>query len=155
MEASIVTAPTPAQGRASTGVGGPVVPATSLLRPLGPSEVTITGGLWADYQALNATVIIDHCLKWMERVGWVGNFDAIARGDGNSHHGIEFVDSEVYKLVEAMAWELGRTGDASLAAAYEALVDRIAAAQDADGYLNTSFGHAGQRARFSDLEWGH
>ena len=91
----------------------------------------------------------------MERIGWVGNFDAIARGDGGSHHGIEFVDSEVFKLIEAMAWELGRTGDASLAASYEALVDRVAAAQDADGYLNTSFGHAGQRARFSDLEWGH
>src|SRR3954453_1457405 len=127
MEASTVTVPTPASGRATPSLGGPVVPATSLLRPLGPNEVTITGGLWADYQALNATVIIDHCLTWMERIGWIGNFDAIARGDGADHRGIEFVDSEVYKLLEAMAWELGREGDASLSASYEALVERVAA----------------------------
>ena len=155
MEASIVTELAPASGRTTATVGGPVVPSTSLLRPLGPGEITILGGLWADYQALNASVIIDHCLDWMERVGWVSNFDAIASGGGDAHRGIEFVDSEVYKLVEAMAWELGRTGDSALAEAYDALVERIAAAQDADGYLNTSFGHAGQRDRFSDLEWGH
>jgi len=160
MEASIVSHPSAAPiGTARTSsrptVGGPVVPPTSRLRPLGQSEVTITGGLWADYQALNATVIINHCLTWMQRIGWLGNFDAIALANGEPHHGIEFVDSEVYKLLEAMAWELGRTGNASLATQYDALVARVAAAQDADGYLNTSFGHQGQPARFSDLEWGH
>jgi len=45
----------------------------------------------------------------MERVGWIGNFDRAAAGTiDSSHAGIEFVDSEVYKLLEAMAWELGR-----------------------------------------------
>jgi DUF1680 family protein len=34
-------------------------------------------------------------------------------------------------------------------------VERVAAAQEADGYLHTSFGRPGQRARYSDLEWGH
>ena len=32
---------------------------------------------------------------------------------------------------------------------------RVAAAQEADGYLNTNFGRPGQRPRYSDLEWGH
>jgi hypothetical protein len=31
----------------------------------------------------------------------------------------------------------------------------VAAAQEPDGYLHTSFGRPGQRPRFSDLEWGH
>ena len=45
----------------------------------------------------------------MERVGWIGNFDRAAAGTiAGGHAGIEFVDSEVYKLLEAMAWELGR-----------------------------------------------
>ena len=143
MKASIVTEPTAASG-SITSTGGPVVPTRSVLRPLGPDEVTITGGLWADYQALNATAIIDHCFTWMERTGWIGNFDAIAAG-GSDHSGIEFTDSEIYKLLEGMAWELARQPDAALASRFEALVARVAAAQDADGYLNTAFGHPGQR----------
>jgi DUF1680 family protein len=135
---------------------GPVSPSTSALRPLGPDEVRIVGGFWAEKQELNATTIIDHCLTWMERIGWIGNFDRAADATVAEHHdGIEFVDSEVYKLLEAMAWELGRTQDPALEHQYSALVARIAAAQEPDGYLHTSFGRDGQRARFSDLEWGH
>ncbi|MFF1573384.1 glycoside hydrolase family 127 protein [Leifsonia sp. NPDC058292] len=139
-----------------TGLGGPVAPRSSVLRPLGPSELRITGGFWDAQQELNATAIIGHCLTWMERIGWIGNFDRAADGTVAEHHdGIEFVDSEVYKLLEAMAWELGRSGDADLEIAYRRLVDRVAGAQEADGYLHTSFGRPGQRPRYSDLEWGH
>jgi DUF1680 family protein len=114
------------------------------------------GGFWAEKQELNATTIINHCLTWMERIGWIGNFDRAADGSvAQRHDGIEFVDSEVYKLVEAMAWELGRTHDPVLERTYGSLVARIAAAQEPDGYLHTSFGRAGQAPRFSNLEWGH
>jgi hypothetical protein len=126
------------------------------LRPLGLDEISVTGGFWHDYQALNADSIIEHCLEWMERIGWIGNFDRAAAGTGGADHsGIEFVDSEIYKLLEAMAWELGRVGDDALAATYASLVARVSAAQEPDGYLHTSFGRPGQRSRFSDLEWGH
>ena len=69
--------------------------------------------------------------------------------------GREFSDSEVYKLLEAMAWEIGRDGDSDLERRFAALVARVAAAQEPDGYLNTEFGRRGQRERWSDLEWGH
>jgi DUF1680 family protein len=137
-------------------LGGPVRPARGALRPLNQSEVRIVGDFWGDYQKLNATVIIEHCETWMERIGWLGNFDRVADGSvGSTHSGIEFVDSEVYKLLEAMAWELGRADDPALRTRYRQIVERVAAAQDPDGYLHTSFGHEGQRARYSDLEWGH
>ncbi|MGO4595044.1 glycoside hydrolase family 127 protein [Leifsonia sp. 2TAF2] len=139
-----------------TRLGGPVSPRASALRPLSPAEVRITGGFWREKQELNASAILDHCLTWMERIGWIGNFDRAAAGTVAEHHeGIEFVDSEVYKLLEAMAWEIGRAGDTGLDAVYRGLVERVAAAQEPDGYLHTSFGRAGQRPRFSDLEWGH
>ncbi|MBF4462908.1 glycoside hydrolase family 127 protein [Rathayibacter sp. VKM Ac-2878] len=153
-----MTAPTSPVG---TAVGGPVAPSTSILRPLRQDEIHLTGGFWKHYQDLGAEAVIGHCLAWIERVGWAGNFDRAADGslssiEGGDHHaGIEFVDSEVYKLLEGMAWELGRSGDAALASQYEALVQRVAAAQEPDGYLHTSFGRPGQRARYSDLEWGH
>ncbi|WP_338054616.1 glycoside hydrolase family 127 protein [Subtercola vilae] len=136
--------------------GGPVAPSHSRLRPLGPDEIAIDGGFWGERQSLNADVILAHCETWMERIGWISNFDKVADGIiGGNHAGIEFVDSEIYKLLEAMAWELARRADASLEARYRALVARVAAAQDDDGYLNTSFGHPGQPLRYSNLEWGH
>ncbi|UAJ80212.1 glycoside hydrolase family 127 protein [Leifsonia sp. ZF2019] len=136
--------------------GGPVSPTRSALRPLGPDELRITGGFWGDKQELNGRTIIRHCLSWMERIGWIANFDRAAAGTVAEHHdGIEFVDSEVYKLLEAMAWELGRDPGSELEADYHRLVARVAAAQEPDGYLHTSFGRPGQRARYSDLEFGH
>ena len=95
--------------------GGPVVPSHSTLRSLSAEEISVTGGFWGDKQQLNAEVIIDHCETWMERIGWIGNFDRAADGtidsgaEGTAHVGIEFIDSEIYKLLEAMAWELGRS----------------------------------------------
>ena len=138
------------------GRGGPVIPSHSALRPLGPDDVRITGGFWAEKQELNASAILPHCETWMERVGWTTNFDRVAAGTIGEHHdGIEFVDSEIYKLLEAMAWELGRRPHRELEARYRALVARVAAAQDDDGYLGTAFGHPGQPPRYSDMEFGH
>lgn len=134
----------------------PVLPSRSALRPLGQHEVRFTGGFWRDWQDLNATTILAHCEAWMERVGWIGNFDAAAAGEPYEHAGqFPFVDSEVYKLLEAMAWELGARPDEALAARYARLVERVAAAQEPDGYLHTAFGRPGQRPRWSDLEQGH
>ncbi len=131
-------------------------PSVSVWRPLGADEIKATGGIWAQKQRLNADAILQHCESWIERTGWAGNFDRAAdgRSDG-AHAGIEFVDSEVYKLLEAMAWELGRAYSADLERRFHALADRVAAAQEPDGYLHTSFGRPGQPARYSDLESGH
>ncbi|MEX0913771.1 MAG: beta-L-arabinofuranosidase domain-containing protein [Demequina sp.] len=134
----------------------PVKPSYGALHPVGMADAVIEGGFWAHLQSLNATAMIRHCEDWMERLGWIGNFDAAIEGRlPQDRHGREFADSDVYKLMEAMAWEVGRTGDADLNARFEALVDRIEPVQEPDGYLNTNFGRPGQGARYTDLEWGH
>ncbi|MCQ9134667.1 glycoside hydrolase family 127 protein [Streptomyces hilarionis] len=134
----------------------PVAPTRGRLRPLGLDEVRITGGFWARRRQTNATATLDHCRDWMERVGWIGNFRAAAEGRVHrDRQGREFADSDVYKLLEAMAWETGRNADGDLDALIGALTDVIAPAQEPDGYLNTAFGRPGQQPRYSDLEWGH
>ena len=137
--------------------GGPVQPSASVWRPLGADEIQVTGGIWGQKQRLNADTILRHCESWMERIGWTGNFDRAAAGIiGGGHSGIEFVDSEVYKLLEAMAWELGREHvRRPCRAATRRWRQRVAAAQEPDGYLHTSFGRPGQPPRYSDLESGH
>ncbi|MEO3924223.1 beta-L-arabinofuranosidase domain-containing protein [Micromonosporaceae bacterium B7E4] len=141
----------------SASTAAPVLPSRGRLRPLGLDEVRITGGFWAERQSVNAAASLEHIAHWLEREGWIRNFDLVATGDdpAGQRRGREFSDSEVYKFLEAMAWEIGRTGDPGLEARFRAVVDRVARAQDADGYLNTKFGHAGQPPRWSDLQWGH
>lgn len=136
--------------------GRPVAPSRGQLKPLGLDEVRIDGGFWAERQNLNATTIIEHCEKWIEKMGWAANFDAAIEGRLPADRtGREFSDSDVYKLIEAMAWEVGRTGDEAMDARLRALVERIAPVQEPDGYLNTNFGRPGQGKRYSDLQWGH
>lgn len=136
--------------------GRPVVPAQGTRRPLGLAEIALTDGFWSTRQRTNAAATLAHCEQWMERLGWVASFDRVADGTiGPDRPGWSFADSEVYKLLEALAWEHGRTGSTGAEDAFVRLGARVAAAQDPDGYLNTCFGHGAQAARYSDLEMGH
>lgn len=139
----------------STPTASPVVP-RGPRRGLGVGELRLDGGFWGTLQETNAQATLRHCLDWTEQLGWLGNFDHVAEGTtGGDRPGWQFSDSEVYKLLEALAWEHGRTGDAGVDALLRKIVDRVAAAQDEDGYLNTCFGHAGQAGRYTDLSTGH
>ena len=114
--------------------------------PARPTEVRIEGGLWGRMQELNAVAVIDHCLAWMERIGWVANFDRIAgtcirRPRGHRVRGLRGVQAARGDGLGGRA-----SDDAALARRFDELVAAVGAAQDPDGYLNTSFGHAG-RAR--------
>jgi len=155
MTTDIARVQTPRADRAPD-TGRPVTPRRARLRPLSLTDVQITGGYWAELQHRNRSAILPHIGYWLERAGWLPNFDA-AREQRlpAGRRGREFSDSEVYKALEAMAWELGRRPDAELQQRFDAVVARIAAAQEPDGYLNTEFGRPGQRPRWSDLEWGH
>jgi DUF1680 family protein len=134
----------------------PVVPTRGVLRPLGLDEVRITSGFWSERQEVNRAATLPHIEYWLEREGWLGNFDLAAAGTlPAGRRGREFSDSEVYKYLEAVAWELGRADSPELEERFRAVVRRVAAAQESDGYLNTRFGRPGQEPRWSDLEWGH
>lgn len=134
----------------------PAVPSRGRLRPLGLGDVRITGGFWGDRQRVNGRHTLEHIGARLESEGWLPNFDlAVSGGLPARRRGREFSDSEVYKYLEALAWEIGRTDDDALEQRFREVVGRVAAAQEEDGYLNTMFGRRGQGARWSDLEWGH
>ncbi|MCJ1701800.1 glycoside hydrolase family 127 protein [Rathayibacter festucae] len=134
----------------------PAVPAAGALTPLGLDEVELTSGFWADRQRTNGSATLDHIEYWLEREGWLPNFDHAAAGTLAGHRtGREFADSEIYKYLEALAWEIGRTDDPALELRLRHIVSRVGAAQEPDGYLNTRFGREEQAKRWSDLEWGH
>ena len=119
-----------------------VAPSRGVLRPL--PDVRLDGGFWGSRQELNTSTIIPHCHSWESRLGWIDNFR-----DPHAEQGREFADSDVYKMVEAMAW------DGSFDSLIEDIAARMADAQEDDGYLNTRFGHRGSEHRYTNLEWGH
>jgi DUF1680 family protein len=92
----------------------------------------------------------------MERAGWLENVRVLgAHGPAAGRRGREFADSEVYKLLEAHAWEAARSGDPAVSRTVTDWGATLAAAQAPDGYLNTNFGRPGQAARYTDLASGH
>ena len=127
--------------------GTPAAPSTGRLRPLGLGEVTLRPGFWQQRRDVIRTASFAHIEHWLEKAGWLPNFDL----PPNRRRGREFSDSEVYKFLEALAW----ANDPGWESRFRAVVARVAAAQQSDGYLNTHFGRPGQRPRYCDLEWGH
>ena len=142
--------------RITTAPAAPAVPTYGTRRPLGIDEVRITDGFWAHRQQVNGEATLSHIGDRLETEGWLPNFDLAAAGElPQGRRGREFSDSEVYKYLEALAWEIGRTADVGHEHRLRTVVARIGAAQADDGYLNTEFGRPGQQSRWSNLEWGH
>ncbi|MFT3888508.1 MAG: glycoside hydrolase family 127 protein [Arachnia sp.] len=133
----------------------PVRPRAGALRPLTLDRVRIAPSFWGTRQATNHNAILSHAHQWMVRLGWVQNFLDAAGKTSYPHHGKEFADSEVYKLIEALSWELYRAPDAGLQAILEELIAAVLPAQAPDGYLHTRFGRPWQPPRYSDFKWGH
>ena len=127
-------------------MAGPLSPLRGL-RPLGIAEVEITGGFWGRRQEVNSDASIQHCHDWMERLGWVGNFRAAAEGRlPEERNGVVFTDSDVYKLMEAAAWEVGRSGSAGADRRFEELTAVIVPAQEDNGYRHRSRNRRGRGA---------
>jgi DUF1680 family protein len=120
----------------------------------------VTGGFWARRLATNRLVTIPSGFASLERAGTLENFRLVARGtDGNGHRGPVFVDSDLYKWLEAVGWELGRGVDDDHGEQLRALVDQgialVEGAQAEDGYLDTWFQVRASVPRFTDLPAAH
>ncbi|RIX26654.1 glycoside hydrolase family 127 protein [Amnibacterium setariae] len=138
-------------------VKGPLSPTaggTAALRPVGVDGATITGGFWAERLAANAAVSIPQGWDQLHRAGNVGNLERAAGGGTGEAVGDVFADSDVYKWLEAVAWEIARTGDEALLERQRELTRLVAAAQAEDGYLDSVVQLRGI-ARYSELGWTH
>src|SRR4051812_10177793 len=115
------------------------------LRPLPGS---LDGGFWAERRWLNREVLIPGAPAQLEQAG---NFDDLRAAAGLKDvevRGMVFMDSDVYKWLEAVGWE----------PAAEQADDAIAlleAAQEPGGYLNSYYQVAKPAERFSNPAWDH
>ncbi|MGN6445735.1 glycoside hydrolase family 127 protein [Amnibacterium sp.] len=141
-------------------VGTPVKPspaARAVLRPLSVSDVRITGGMWHRWQCANGERTAPSQIEWLEREGTIDNLRRLApgRADAPERRGLWFTDSDLYKLIEGLAWLRGADpAGAAFAGELEELVEVIEAAQATDGYVN-SWVQAGEAERWAGLEQSH
>jgi len=139
-------------------VGGVIVPTPQArIRhwPVGASSVRLVGGLLGERQRTNRDVTLRCGYDELERGGALENFRIAAGRAEGPRRGMVFSDSDVYKWLEALAWELGREPSAELEQLTAETVELVAATQEPDGYLNTYGQIAGADWRWSDLTMGH
>ncbi|HEX3789691.1 MAG TPA: beta-L-arabinofuranosidase domain-containing protein [Pseudonocardiaceae bacterium] len=144
----------PTSGPVQLGPG-----AHAVLRPV--DGAVITGGLLYERRRTNADVSIpDGHTRLVE----AGNFHnlrlAAGTADGAYRNTLPFLDSDLYKWLEAVAWlRSAGTVPAAEATRLDGWVDDavalLTAAQQPDGYLQSYFQVVRPDEHFIDLEWGH
>ena len=125
------------------------------LRPLSLDAVTIDDTFWAPRRRVNHAVTLPAQYAQLEQTGRLHNLRRAAGQEQGAFEGRFFNDSDVYKWLEAAAWVLATERDERLQAQVDDLIALIAAAQDADGYLDTYFTFARVPERWTDLAVMH
>lgn len=118
------------------------------------SHVTIEGGFWGARQEVNRTVSLPVEYQRCEETGRFAVFDLDWK-PGDWYHPHHFYDSDVAKWIEASAYALASHPDPDLEAKVDAIIERIASAQQPDGYLNTYYTIMAPDQRWSNLRDMH
>ncbi|MDR1624264.1 MAG: glycoside hydrolase family 127 protein, partial [Tannerellaceae bacterium] len=123
-----------------------------MIMPVDFSHVKITDGFWAPRLHNHATTTLAVCIDQIEnRTGRIRNFENAAKGEGE-HSGIFFDDSDVYKALEGIAYTLANHPDPELERKADEWIDKFAAAQQPDGYINTFYTLTGLDKRWSNMD---
>ena len=118
-------------------------------------SVTLTHGFWAERQAVNRRVTLLHGYQMLEKTGSFDNFRLAGGTRTGEFQGREFSDSDVYKWLEAVAYELHNHPTDHLQAKANQIIALIAAAQRSDGYLNTYYQVVKPDQCWTNLDFGH
>ncbi len=108
------------------------------IQPVPFTSVHIQDNFWTPRLETNRQVTLPYNFKKCEETGRLRNF-AIAGGlEEGEFEGIFFNDSDVFKVIEGASYSLQVHDDPELKSFLDDLIAKIAAAQEADGYLYTN-----------------
>lgn len=116
------------------------------------SSVRINDAFWSPRLARHASATLPVCIDQIEnQTGRIRNFENAALGQG-SHSGIFFDDSDVYKALEGIAYSLTVNPNPELERKADEWIDKFAAAQQPDGYINTFYTLTAPDKRWTDMD---
>ena len=126
------------------------------LTPVNFSDVTIQSEFWSPRLETNRTVSIPHNLDTCEETGRIDNFRHNAGVPAKApFRGHIFHDSDVFKVLEGVAYSLHTHPDPELAARLDEIIELIRGSQQPDGYLNTWFSVREPEKRWQNLRSAH
>jgi DUF1680 family protein len=119
------------------------------------TAVKLHDAFWAPRLATNREKSLPHTLQWCEQTGRIDNFVKAAGQKEGSFRGLVFNDSDVYKVLEGASYALAEQPDPALEKQVDAVIAKIAAAQQKDGYLDTYFTLVEPGKRWTDIRNKH
>jgi DUF1680 family protein len=108
------------------------------IQPVPFTSVHMDDSFWSPRIETNRTVTIPFAVNKNEETGRVDNFRKAAGKKQGAHIGRRFNDTDVFKVMEGMAYTLRQQKDPRIEKELEELVTIVAAAQEKDGYLYTA-----------------
>lgn len=147
-----------ADAKGMGGGFGPVVPrrvSTLALRPATRGNQRLTSGFWFRRQQLNREVTIPLGIELLGTSGAIENLARTARREQGSFRPPVFRDSDVYKVLEAVAWDRQHGLVPAHEDFFNATSELLSVAQADDGYLNSWVQLSNPDRRFADFAMGH
>jgi uncharacterized protein len=108
------------------------------VQPVPFTAVRVEDGFWSPRMETNRLTTVWYDFQKCEETGRIDNFAKAGKLMPGPFRGTPFDDSDVYKVVEGAAYTLALHPDSKLDQYLDALIAKMAAAQEPDGYLYTA-----------------
>jgi len=125
------------------------------LSPVPFTDVEIMDQFWSRYLKIAEQGILPANIEFCEKTGRLTNFDKAAGKMPGKFEGTFFNDSDVHKMIEGASYLYARTKNPELGKWLDETTQRIIAAQQKDGYLNTYFTLAEPEKKWANLRDMH
>ena len=107
------------------------------VQPISFEQVKLEDDFWSNKIRINREVTIPFALQKISETGRMDNFLKASGKMEGPHEGKRYNDTDVFKVIEGIAYSLQVYPDNDLEAYADSLISEIAAAQEPDGYLFT------------------
>ncbi len=125
------------------------------LSTLDVAAARVKGGFWAERQRVNLDSSLLHAFDKLESSGNFNNLKlAQGKGEGAYREPL-FMDSDIYKWLEAVGYALARSPQAALRAKAAWAIRLLAQTQQANGYLNSYYQVLQPDRIWQELAHGH
>lgn len=126
-----------------------------MIQPIPIQNVRWTGGFWAQRVETNRKTTLPALFKQLEKAGNIRNLELAAAGKKEGYSGPLYMDSDLYKAMEASAYALIHHPKDPLRKQLDSIITTLAKAQMPDGYLNSFYQVSQPGKRWTNLRDAH
>ncbi len=119
------------------------------------TQVDIDDGFWHPRQETNRTATVPHLFEELERAGNIPNLRLASEGKREGYQGPVYMDSDLYKAMEAGAYVLGKYPNDPIRSKLDEVIGILERAQTPEGYLNSYFQVVAPDKRWTNLRDWH